>query len=168
MPLSCVEWRINCFWETSRLIPGFVEDNAHRRSASHSSLLRNLVFILTSAANPLSHKYVDEKGKRVRTATLPTFSYKRDYLVQKSLRDIASKSFFAVELHFIPKNVSCKSSERVSSLIQKGFLVIFHSASSRFSKKRKYQSYSSFKNLVVGFHFCLKPTLQFGFAVPKD
>ena len=77
--------RCDCFWETCRLIRGFVEGSAHGRSASHSSLLRNLVFILTSAENPLSHIYVDEKGRRVRTAALSTFLYIREYLAQKLL-----------------------------------------------------------------------------------
>ena len=138
LPLSCLVWRMQLFFlETSHLIRGFVEDNAHRRSASHSSLLRNFVFILTSAENPLSHKYVDENGRRVRIAALPTFLYICKYLAQKLLRGIASKSSLALELHFISKNSSCSSFERISSLIRKGFLVIFHSFSSTLPKSGK-------------------------------
>ena len=38
----------NCFFGTSCLIRGFFEDNAHRKSASHSSLFRDFIFTLTS------------------------------------------------------------------------------------------------------------------------
>ena len=77
---------------------------------------------------------MDENGRSVCIAIAPTLLYMCTYFSHKSVKSIASKLFFAMELHLISENFPSKSLKRISLFRRKGFyfsfnLYIYHPAS---------------------------------------